>query len=328
MINLGDRAVGSTLSFDFNTHKADGTPITLAGTPVLSVYKDSTTQTTTGVALSVNYDGLTGMHHVAIETSDAFYATDTDFSVVITTGTVDSISVVGAVVAKFSIGKANVSNFASEAITAEGIGVLLPEAIASPTNITAGTITSVAELLPQDVRDAMKLAPSGGAADSGSIDDQLETINANVGAISSMYPQDVRDAMKLAPSPGAPDVGSVDGKLNELEYRAELITFDGSNVNANIASVNSDSTAAVNMGTTLGTQAICAVDNTNFALTSTEFETITPVSAKDRWVVFINGVLAGQAKLVTACELTSGKYHITTEAFTEAPGNGNSFVVV
>lgn len=117
MLNLGDRAVGTTVSFLFNTHKADGTPITLAGTPVISVYKNSTTESTSGVALTVDYDSRTGMHQVVIDTSadGTFYATNNDFNVVITTGTVDSISVVGMVIGKFSIGRQNISHAASTA---------------------------------------------------------------------------------------------------------------------------------------------------------------------------------------------------------------------
>jgi hypothetical protein len=124
MINLGDRAVGTTLAFDFNTHQADGTPITLAGTPAISVYKNSTTESTTGVTLTVDYDARTGMHHVVLDTSadGTFYATGNDFSVVVTTGTVNSISVVGTVVARFSLGRANVSHITSTAQTARDIG--------------------------------------------------------------------------------------------------------------------------------------------------------------------------------------------------------------
>ena len=101
---LGDFNTGSTVRGAFNTRKADGTPITLAGTPALSVYKDgSTTETTTGVTLTVDFDSRTGHHLFAIDTSDAFYASGSDFRVVITTGTVDSISVVGAQVGSFSL---------------------------------------------------------------------------------------------------------------------------------------------------------------------------------------------------------------------------------
>jgi hypothetical protein len=85
---------------------SSGAPFTLAGTPALSVYKDnSTTQTTTGVTLTADFDGVTGLNHVAIDTSDAFYSAGSFFDVVITTGTVDSVSAVGTVVGRFTLRK-------------------------------------------------------------------------------------------------------------------------------------------------------------------------------------------------------------------------------
>jgi len=101
---LGDFAAGVTVRGFFNTRKADGTPITLAGTPTLAVYKDGgTTESTTGVTLTVDFDSRTGLHLFAIDTSDAFYASGSDFRIVITAGTVDLISVVGVKVGEFSI---------------------------------------------------------------------------------------------------------------------------------------------------------------------------------------------------------------------------------
>ena len=121
---LGDYAEDyADLNFGFPTHKTDGTPITLAGTPVVSVYKsNSTTQSTAGVTLSVDFDGMTGSHNVKIDLSaDAFYAVGTDYKVIITTGTVDAKSVVGTVLAHFSIEnrcqKANLVSILGTALT-------------------------------------------------------------------------------------------------------------------------------------------------------------------------------------------------------------------
>lgn len=95
----------ATLNFKFSTHKADGTPIALAGTPAVSVYKaNGTTQSTAGITLTVDFDSVTGLNNVLIDLSaDAFYAVSNDYQVVITTGTVDSVSVVGTVLAHFSV---------------------------------------------------------------------------------------------------------------------------------------------------------------------------------------------------------------------------------
>ena len=109
MASLGDFDAGSTLYFKFTTFRpSTGAPFTLAGTPAVSVYKDaSTTQSTAGVTLTADFDTVTGLNHVAIDTSadGAFYAVGSFFDVVVTTGTVDSVSAVGVVVGRFTLRK-------------------------------------------------------------------------------------------------------------------------------------------------------------------------------------------------------------------------------
>ncbi len=104
-MDLGDRAEDSTIDFTFSTRNVSAAPAALAGTPVLSVYKaNGTTQSTAGITLTVDFDSLTGFNHVRIDTSaDAFYATSNDYVVMITTGTVNSVSVIGTTIATFSI---------------------------------------------------------------------------------------------------------------------------------------------------------------------------------------------------------------------------------
>ena len=107
--HLGDYSPSQIIYGKFTTFRpSTGAAHTLAGTPALSVYKDnSATQSTSGVTLTVDFDSVTGLHHFAIDTSadGAFYAAGSNFDVVVTAGTVDSVSVVGTVVASFSIGK-------------------------------------------------------------------------------------------------------------------------------------------------------------------------------------------------------------------------------
>ena len=107
--HLGDYATSTVIYGKFTTYRpSTGAAFTLAGTPALSVYKDnSTTQSTTGVTLTADFDGVTGFHHFAIDTSadGTFYSAGSNFDIVITTGTVDSVSVVGTVVGSFSLAK-------------------------------------------------------------------------------------------------------------------------------------------------------------------------------------------------------------------------------
>lgn len=108
-MHLGDFDASLVIYGKFTTFRpSTGAAYALAGTPALSVYKDnSTTQSTTGVTLTADFDSVTGLNHFAIDTSadGTFYAAGSFFDIVITTGTVDSVSVVGSVVGRFTIRK-------------------------------------------------------------------------------------------------------------------------------------------------------------------------------------------------------------------------------
>ncbi len=98
---------GSIVVKKFTTRAfATGIPTVLAGSPVVSIYKDaSLTQSVTGVTLTVNFDGVVGLNHVDIDTSTdgTFYSNESRFYLVITTGTVGGTSVVGEVVGDFDL---------------------------------------------------------------------------------------------------------------------------------------------------------------------------------------------------------------------------------
>lgn len=104
---LGDFSASTVIDFKFTTFRpSTGAPFTLAGSPVISVYKDdSTTQSTAGVTLTVDFDSVTGLHHVRITTATdgTFYANGGEFECVITAGTVDSVSVVGSCIGRFTL---------------------------------------------------------------------------------------------------------------------------------------------------------------------------------------------------------------------------------
>ena len=133
---LGDFAEDAMVRGAFNTRaKATGAPIIIAGTPTLAVYKDANAvESTAGVAaISIDFDARTGHHLFAIDTSaDAFYATGSDYRIVLTAGTVDGESVVGVEVGSFSIeNRGNVklgrSLTHTNAVTAETAAVTISE---------------------------------------------------------------------------------------------------------------------------------------------------------------------------------------------------------
>jgi hypothetical protein len=101
-----DIKLGDTHDFKFTSRRfSTGAPFTLAGTPVVSAYPDnSTTELTAGITLTADFDTRTGLNNVRVVASGANgYAAGSNYALVITAGTVDGVSVVGEVIAQFSI---------------------------------------------------------------------------------------------------------------------------------------------------------------------------------------------------------------------------------
>ncbi len=105
MSYIGDFRLGDTFDTKFCTVTTTGAPTSLLGTPVVSAYVgNSLVQITAGITLTVDFDAVTGLNNVRVVASSGNgYATASNYQLVITTGTVGGTSVVGYVVAEFSI---------------------------------------------------------------------------------------------------------------------------------------------------------------------------------------------------------------------------------
>lgn len=105
MIYLGDYPVDGLIDFKWSSNGADGASITRSTNGTISVYKaNSTTQSTTGVTDTEDFDSVTGIHHCRIDLSadGTFYSAGSDFAVVLSGSTIDT-KTVNAVLAHFSI---------------------------------------------------------------------------------------------------------------------------------------------------------------------------------------------------------------------------------
>lgn len=105
---MTDYTVGDTVHFMFTTRRfSTGAPFALAGTPVVSAYEnEGLTQITAGITLGVDHDTVTGLNLVTVVASGANgFEAGKDYHLVITTGTVDSVSVVGEVVGRFTLSR-------------------------------------------------------------------------------------------------------------------------------------------------------------------------------------------------------------------------------
>lgn len=160
--HLGDFDASTVVYGKFSTFRpSTGAAFTLGGTPALSVYKDnSTTQSTTGVTLTADFDTVTGLNHFAIDTSadGTFYAAGSFFDIVITTGTVDSVSVVGSVVASFTIRK----NSALKPATAGRTLVVDAAGLADANTVKVGPSGSGSSQTARDIGASVLLSSGTG----------------------------------------------------------------------------------------------------------------------------------------------------------------------
>lgn len=116
---LGDFAPGATVRDMWNSADSNGASITRSTNGTISVYKDGgTTQSTAGVTDSEDFDSLTGVHLVAIDTSadGTFYSTGSDFIVVLSAATIDTRTVNAAL---FSFSLRNRTNLTPAQVNAE-----------------------------------------------------------------------------------------------------------------------------------------------------------------------------------------------------------------
>ena len=105
---MTDYTLADTLHIAFTTRAfATGIPTVLAGTPVVSAYEDaSLTQITAGITLGVDHDSVVGLNMLTIVATGANgYEAGKDYNLVITTGTVGGISVIGEVVGRFTLAR-------------------------------------------------------------------------------------------------------------------------------------------------------------------------------------------------------------------------------
>lgn len=105
MSYYGDIALGETIDIKFTTRRfSSGAPHALSSGAVAAYAGNGTTEITAGITLTADFDGRTGLNNVrVVATSGNGYAAGTDVQLVLTAGSIDSVSVAGEVVGSFSI---------------------------------------------------------------------------------------------------------------------------------------------------------------------------------------------------------------------------------
>jgi len=166
---MRDITLAETIYVFFTTRAfATGVPTVLAGSPVVSAYEnDSVTQITAGITLGVSHDSVAGLNLLTIvATSGNGYEAAKDYTLVITTGTVDSVSVVGEVVGEFTIGRSAAATDLANGT--DGLGALKAETAAILADTDAlPTLAQIIAGLADEVRYA---TAQGGAATTITLD--------------------------------------------------------------------------------------------------------------------------------------------------------------
>lgn len=100
---MGDFSENASVSFSWDTFAGDGASITRSGDGLLWVWKDMDTTSTAGITNTEDFNGMTGAHKCVIDlSSDAFYATGSDYTVKLRDATIDG-KAVNATIREFSI---------------------------------------------------------------------------------------------------------------------------------------------------------------------------------------------------------------------------------
>lgn len=166
---LGDFADNATVIWSWDTVGSTGASITPSVAGTISVYKDSgLTQTVVGVTDTRSFDAITGVHQIVIATTDAFYATGSDYSVVLTGATVDSVSGVNAALFSFSIenrftniAQINSSATAAVNIAASALAIEPFTVQASPAPTATTFATNLTEATDNHYADRTVIMTSG-----------------------------------------------------------------------------------------------------------------------------------------------------------------------
>ena len=138
----------------FPTSDDTGAKVTLtSGT--LACIENGGSQFTTGLTLDNDYNtgsgSVTGFHQIAVDFSDANFEAGKTYTIILTAGTVDGVSVVGSPVVTFSIGRYAIAPDGFDGLDIDGSGAVIIQDGTDPGQIatTSGaidTVTTVTQL--------------------------------------------------------------------------------------------------------------------------------------------------------------------------------------
>ena len=230
---MTDYTVGDTVNYMFTTRRfSTGAPYALSG-GVISAYEDnSTTQITAGITLSADFDTVTGLNHVAVVASGANgFESGKDYHLVITTGTVDSVSVVGEVVGRFTLGRSAAA--VDLANGTDGLGAIKTDTAA----ILVDTGTTLDGRIPAALVGGRMDASVGAMAAATITAAAIATDAIDADAIAADAVTEIQAGLATAAALTTVD-DFLDTEITAIKAKTDSLTFTvAGQVDANIKSV-------------------------------------------------------------------------------------------
>lgn len=175
--------------------------------------------------------------------------------------------------------------------------------------------TKVASVAPNfvtapDATTGYVLVGSGSRIEAidGTVTD-LDTLNTTIGSLNNLSQAEANAACDSAIS--------------------DAFTFSGANVDANVAAISGDATAADKLeeGATAVVLGSAATGTLSTSVMTTDLSEATNDHYNGRRIIFTSGVLAGQERTIDDYAGSGGTVTFDS-ALTEAPSDGDSFVIV
>jgi len=314
-MSLGDFDSGSVVYGKFTTfNPSTGAPFTLGGSAALSVYKDnSTTESTAGITLTPDFDSKTGLNHFAIDTSadGTFYSAGSFFDVVITTGTVNSVSAVGSVVGRFTIRKTSALKPTTSGRTLDvssggEAGIDLAN-VGSPTATLnlSGTTISTSQTVASVSGSVGSVTGNVGGNVVGSVDSVTDPVTVGTNNDKTGY--------SLATAP--PTAGAIADAVWDEAYNQHTTAGTFGKLMDILRKANYVTEGSVAAGGTPTT----TVFRTDLTEATGTFDNQT--------LLFVSGALTGQSAPIETYSVTNGTITVG-DPLTAAPTAGDAFVIL
>jgi hypothetical protein len=263
---VGDFAADETVYLNFASYDSNGASVTLTGlaTSDIEVYKNgSTTQRSSdaGYTVSTDFDTITGIHAISIDTSDntdaGFFAAGNDYVVIISSVTIDS-QTVSFVAGSFSIENRFMRGTDSAALATDlatvdtnvdailvDTGTSLPADIAALNNLSAAQVNAEVDTAIADaaLATAASLATVDANVDAILVDTGT-TIPAQITGLNNLSAAQVNAEVDTAIADAALATAA---NLATIDTNVDAILVDtGTTIPAQISGLNDISAAAVN----------------------------------------------------------------------------------